>query len=120
MFALVIATLVFNVILIVRIRYGDNRITHLTLKPYWAAMLFLISVLTETTIVLIMQAADPKLWNMYTTGVHPDKLSQNFIDTLAYLSIYVKYFFLLSFIMTRAFEYRILNYFVLFQNNLRV
>ena len=59
MFALVSVTLVFNVILIVRIKYGDNRITHLTLKPYNIAMIFLLFMLTETTIVLIMQAADP-------------------------------------------------------------
>ena len=53
-FALVTLTIVFNIILIVRIKYGDHRITHLTLQPYKTAMVYLLAQLFETTISILM------------------------------------------------------------------
>ena len=40
--AIAITVLIFNIILVVRIKYGDATITHLTTQPYKISMILLI------------------------------------------------------------------------------
>ena len=48
--SIVISALIFTVVKIVRIKYGDMAITHLTSRPYIIAVfLFIVSMLELTT-----------------------------------------------------------------------
>ena len=119
-FALVTLTIVFNIILIVRIKYGDHRITHLTLQPYKTAMVYLFTQLFETTISILMQVVEPELFIKFNKKEELSNRYEEFLTTVAFLSTYVKYLFLIIFIGTQAFEFNILNYFVVFQRKLRL
>ena len=55
MFALVISTIVVNLVQIVRIRYGEELVTKLTIKPYYLAMGLLVFQLIEIVAFLTCQ-----------------------------------------------------------------
>ena len=51
--AIVISALIFTVVKVVRIKYGDMAITHMTSRPYIIAIfIFIISMLELTTDVI--------------------------------------------------------------------
>ena len=52
-FAVVTTVLVFYIIQLVRIKYGDAAITHITMVPYKISMILLINLLFLTTCTLI-------------------------------------------------------------------
>ena len=51
--AVVTTALIFNIILLVRIKYGDATITHITTVPYKISMILLIDILLITICALI-------------------------------------------------------------------
>ena len=58
-FSMVITTLVWNIVLLVRIRYGNAMITHLTTRSYLISMTLLITLLLEIVSFIIYCTVDP-------------------------------------------------------------
>ena len=54
-FAVKITGLIFNIVLLCKIRYGDAVITHLTNRPYYVALVLLIIMCTESLVFVLMQ-----------------------------------------------------------------
>ena len=53
-FAIALSTLLINIVLIARIKYGEMQITHISTRPYLIAMCLLITLLAELTAYLIL------------------------------------------------------------------
>ena len=54
-FGITVLCLVFNIVLLCRIRYGDAIITKLTLKPYYVSLALLLTMCAEDLTFLITQ-----------------------------------------------------------------
>ena len=54
-FAVKITGLIFNIVLLCKIRYGDAVINHLTNRPYYVALVLLIIMCTESLVFVLMQ-----------------------------------------------------------------
>ena len=50
----IITTLVFDIFLLVRIRYGDAVVTHLTTWPYKISLILLIVMLVDTVVTIVI------------------------------------------------------------------
>ena len=83
-------------------------------------MVYLFTQLFETTISILMQVVEPELFIKFNKKEELSNRYEEFLTTVAFLSTYVKYLFLIIFIGTQAFEFNILNYFVVFQRKLRL
>ena len=53
-FSIVVTALIANVILIVRLKYGDMEITHNTKRPYLLSLYLMLFCLTEVTMYLLI------------------------------------------------------------------
>ena len=53
-FAIALSTLLINIVLIARIKYGEMQITHISTRPYLVSMFLLITLLAELTAYLIL------------------------------------------------------------------
>ena len=53
-FSMILATIVINITLICHIKFSDQTITHLTMRPYFAALFQLLVLLAEVSVLLCM------------------------------------------------------------------
>ena len=69
-FSLVTTTLVWNIVLLVRIRYGNAMITHLTTRSYLISMTLLITLLLEIVSFIIYSTINPVYFvsDLFTDG----------------------------------------------------
>ena len=69
---------------------------------------------------MITMSAYPEFWLKFQNNGDFEGFSELALAFLEFGSIYLKYFFMIIFIITRAYEHRILNMFILYQKNLRL
>ena len=117
----IIATLmIVDVVLLVRIRYGDAVITHMTTRPYVAAFCLLgamqLYILCSVVIMLAKPELMVKVWSHQKLDSFYEKFSASVLTILASL----KYFLSICFILLRAFEHKILSFFITYQSKYRV
>ena len=53
-FSIIASTMVINIALICHIKFSDQTITHLTMRPYFAALFQLLVLLAEVSVLLCM------------------------------------------------------------------
>ena len=53
-FSIIVTALIANVVLIVRLKYGDMEITHNTRRPYLLSMYLILFCLTEVIVYLLI------------------------------------------------------------------
>ena len=102
-----------NITLLVKIKYGNALVTHLTCLPYYLTLALLI-------LMLVNHASYLTLSTYFES--HPDKKeepAQILFYCLTTASI-IKYALMVTLILLRAFENELLLVFIFFQKNLRL
>ena len=116
-FAVIVSVLLLNVALLVRIKYGNAVITHLTTAPYILALFISTVMLAENvTYLLFSDTFYNQDHTTFLVDVSVNWYSRVFLRAL----IMVKYGAVFWFILSRAFEHQILHQFVLFQQLYKV
>ena len=111
-FSIVVLGLVINITLLVKIKYGDALITHLTCITYYVSLALLIVMLVDHVGYLMLATHDSR----HPDGEEPLKFWLYCISTTAI----TKYALLVLLILLRAFQNEALLVFIFFQKNFRL
>ena len=118
--AFIITTLVFDILLLVRIKYGDAAVTHLTTWPYTISLILLNVMLIDTALTIVIFQQQPELIIQIMKFEHLDsvlkRLSAYFMRSMGI----AEYFCMIIFVLTRAFEHKLLNFFIIYQQHFRL
>ena len=102
-----------NVVLIVKIYYGDMKITHNTMRPYYMAFFLLIICMVEITIWLLIQNV---LWKKNDWKTVDEEIYHIYIFQVAvYLPSNLKFALVIQYMMARIYDSFTLNFFIRFQ-----
>ena len=113
----IIATLmIVDVVLLVRIRYGDAVITHMTTRPYVVAFYLLGAMQMDILCTVVIMLAEPELMVKVWSHQKLDSFSEQFSTSLLTILASLKYFLTICFILLRAFESKILSFFIVYQS----
>ena len=110
--SLVVSGLIINVTLLVKIKYGDALVTHLTCLPYYISLTLLLTMFVEQLFYNIIGV----IYNQEYTEALYDTF---WLNAVLFVAL-IKYLLVISFILTRTFEAEALLTFVFFQRNLRL
>ena len=116
----IITALIFNIFLLVRIKYGDAVVTHLTLWPYRISLILLILMLVDTSISIVIFKEQQTLIIKILEFKKLQGISEEFSTYFMRFMGILEYLMMLIFVLTRAFEHRLLNFFIIYQNKFRL
>mgnify|MGYP007118472759 CR=1 FL=1 len=117
-FAMVVLALVVNLTLLVRIRFGEMMVTHLSLHPYIVSFCLLLAMLVEISVLLFLSELTYRddLDALVDQMIFPGNSLNSVFSGLTDL----KFMLLLVFILTRAHEQEALMVFIYFQRSFRL
>ena len=116
-FALIITVMLFNISRIVAIRYGDAKITHITLRPYYISLGLLCAMFLENFYYLMaINVIYKDDWSAYFKSFK----TRNIILFFSELVSLAKFALILIFVIARTFEHEILVYFIRYQGRLKL
>ena len=116
-FACIVTMIIYNAYLYSQIKYGNMTITHVSMRPYKIAFLFLLIALAETVYVLIL--SDVVFANDFKVFLHHWTESKYFKRLIIGFEM-SKFCAIIAFLLSQTFEYQVLYTFVLFQQMIRV
>lgn len=108
-FAIITTCLLFTFTRIVAIRYGDEKITHITLRPYYISFGLLSVMLVEILYYLAqVEVYYSRDWDAFFQSLNDDGFSQFMIQVISQS----KFIVIICFVMARTFEHEILVFFI--------
>ena len=117
-FSIIIASLVINIVLLCRIKFGELTITKLSTRPYWISLILLLVQLCESSYLMYMTEVEYKgRYFAFVENVLKPGASLHMAVTISGTT---KMMLILFFTLTRAHEYEALVTFVIWQKNHRL
>ena len=116
-FAIIATTLILTLGRIVAIKYGDAKITHITMRPYYVSLGLLTVMLIENLYFLLqVEIFFSNNWNAYFQSLADNGFDQFLIQLITQS----KFVLIICFVMGRTFEHEILDYFIRYQGRLKL
>ena len=108
---MIFTVFIFLIILIVKIKYGDYAITHITTRPYNFIMALLIVMMFEILAWIINSTYYPIHYSMDLKDREITPLTQ-FNQILFTFTMVAKLLLTAMFLFSRTFEHNLMNYFM--------
>ena len=112
-FAIIVTVMLWNIFMVVKLRYGNMNITHHTARPHIISMFLLTASLVEVVIYLLVTNVFFDNWITFLGFYKEHYLMQ----TIVALVLYSKYSLILIYMLARTYEHFSLHFFISYQKS---